>query len=102
MRGSIRSVVVPFVLLAQAALATAPGPADVPLANFNALYGADDAAATDALGAIEENWFDAYAGMLLDAFWFARNRVARSGIERLLARAPGRPFDEDIDPWYQW
>ena len=89
-------------LYAAAALAAAPPRADVPLADFQALYGADEAKAGSALLRIEKGWRDAYAPMLLEAFWFARNRVAQPGIGRLLARASGRPFDRDHNQWYEW
>ena len=106
MIGALRIAAIALGLLTLLAPgASAAGPArddEVPLADFRALYGADEARALDALKRIDRNWHDAYAGMLMEGFWFARNRVAQPRIEQMLARASGRPFDKDHNQWYEW
>ena len=87
---------------AQGKAAAAPREADVPLAEFQVLLGTDEPKAVAALQRIDKRWRNAYAGMLLETLWFTRNRTAQAGIAQLLARASGRPFDEDLNRWYQW
>ena len=76
--------------------------AQAPLADFQALLGADESKATAALERIDKGWRDAYAGMLLEAYWFTRNRAVQPGIAQLLARVSGRAFADDLNLWYEW
>ena len=102
MNGFLQIAALALALLAPGAFAAAPPEAHPPLADFQALLDSDEATTVAALQRIGKGWRNAYAGMLLEAFWFTRNRPARAGIAQLLERASGRAFDEDPNPWYEW
>ena len=102
MNGPLRIVALALALLAPVAFAAAPPRADAPLADFQALLGADEPKAIAALQRIGGRWRDVYAAMLLETYWFTRNRAAQAGIAQLLARASGRAFDQDFNRWYEW
>ena len=108
MNGALQIVALSLALLAPGAFAAAPSArhlppaAHPPLADFQALLDSDEATTAAALQRIGKGWRNAYAGMLLEAFWFTRNRPARAGIAQLLERASGRKFDGDPNPWYEW
>ena len=74
----------------------------LPLAEFRALIGEDEARASTALQNISKNWRDAYAPMLLEAISLAASRRTQIGVVQLLEQASGRKFDGDLDAWYQW
>ena len=102
MNDVLRVMTFALVLTVSGAFAAPSPAAHVPLKDFQALLDTDEAATAAALQRIGKGWRDAYAGMLLEAFWFTRSRTSRTGIANLLERASGRPFDEDPSRWYEW
>ncbi len=96
------------IVLAAACLAGSPvsgqpaRSADVPLAVFYTLLEDNQAAAQDALKRIGDTWRDSHAALLLEVIGFLPSRRVQSGVFALLEKASARPFNGDINGWYEW
>ena len=74
----------------------------VPLDVFMAVVGADEAKALAALQRIEQRWHESSAAMLIEMIHHAPSRSVLFRMVALIEKASGRPFDGDINAWYEW
>jgi len=88
--------------LAFACSAAVAQPAPLPPAAFLGLLNQNEAAAQKSLARIRAGWRDDYAAMLLEVIAFVPSLETRKRVASILARASGRPFDGDLNGWYEW
>ncbi len=74
----------------------------LPPATFLGLLNQNEAAAEKSLARIRAGWRDDYAAMLLEVIGLVPSLNTRKGVASMLARASGRPFDGDLNGWYEW
>jgi hypothetical protein len=74
----------------------------VPLTDFHAVGGDDDAEALAALERIARQWDNAYAAPLLDVAPFVPPGPVQQGIVAQLQKASGRPYRDNLNGWYEW
>jgi len=74
----------------------------LPLGVFMAVVGDDETKALAALQRIEQNWHESSAAMLIEMVFRAPSRRVLFRLVALIEKASGRPFDGDIDAWYEW
>ena len=74
----------------------------LPLKTFDVLRSGNPEAAQASLARIRADWRDEYASMLLEMVGFIPERATLSGVLAQLERASGRPFDGNLDRWYEW
>ena len=107
------------LLLAYAATPVAAEPADrapikplarpaavrqthLPLDVFMAVIAEDESKALAALARIDHNWQESSAAMLIEMVHFAPSRRVLAALIALVEKTSGRPFDGDINAWYEW
>ena len=56
----------------------------------------------DALAAIEANWHDSHAVMVVETVQFVRHPGVRQACMAILSRRTGQMFGADLDKWYDW
>ena len=88
--------------LKQAARPAATRQAQLPLDVFVAVIGDDEKRALAALAQIEQNWHESSAAMLIEMIHFVPSRRVLGALIALVERKSGRPFDGDINAWYEW
>ena len=69
---------------------------------FVAVVGDDEKKALAALAHIEQNWRESSAAMLIDMIHFVPSRKVLGALIALIEKKSGRPFDGDINAWYEW
>ena len=69
---------------------------------FVAVVGDDEKKALAALAHIEQNWRESSAAMLIDMIHFVPSRKVLGTLIALVEKKSGRPFDGDINAWYEW
>ena len=115
----ICTLIFPALLLAHASSPAAPGPADrapikpparsaaarqlyLPLDVFAAVIGEDEKMALAALTRIEQNGHESSASMLIEMIHFVPGRRVLAALIALVEKTSGRPFDGDVNAWYEW
>ena len=76
--------------------------AQLPLGVFMAVVGDDEGKALAALERIDQNWHESSAAMLIEMIQHAPSRRVLVRLVALIEKASGRPFDGDINAWYEW
>jgi len=74
----------------------------LPLGVFTAVVGDDETKALAALERIERNWHESSAAMLIEMVYRVPSRRVLVRLIALIEKASGRPFDGDVDVWYEW
>lgn len=74
----------------------------LPLTVFYGLLDRDEAKALAALDLIVDGWRNAYASILLEMIGFLPSRRVELGVISQLEKVSGRPFDGDLNRWYEW
>jgi hypothetical protein len=80
----------------------APRQDPLPLGVFTAVVGDDESQALAALDRIERNWHESSAAMLIDMVPRVPSRRVLVRLIALIEKASGRPFDGDVEAWYEW
>jgi len=80
----------------------APRQDPLPLGVFTAVVGDDETQALAALDRIERNWHESSATMLIDMVPRVPSRRVLVRLIALIEKASGRPFDGDVEAWYEW
>ena len=81
---------------------TAARAGDLPLAEFTAVIGDDETKALAALARIDENWRDSSAALLVEMVYRVPSRRVLARVISLIEKVSGRPFDGDVNAWYEW
>lgn len=98
-------------LPAQAQPAKAPSPppkaaaakaAPLPLSVFTTVIGNDTAKSLAALDRIERQWHESSAALLIEMVYAAPSRPVLARLVGLIEKVTGRPFDGDLNVWYDW
>ena len=74
----------------------------LPFDTFTALIGDDETKALAAVARIGENWRESSAAMLIEMVYHVPNRRVLARVIPLIERVSGRPFDGDVNAWYEW
>lgn len=83
--------------------APAPTPAPaLPPAVFLAVVGDDERQAQDALIRIERQWHDSSFALLIEMVPHVPSRRVLAQLLDLVSHKSGRPFDGNLDAWYEW
>jgi hypothetical protein len=88
--------------LKQTARPAATRQAPLALDVFVAVIGEDEKKALAALAQIDKNWHESSAAMLIEMIHFVPSRKALRALIALVEEKSGRPFDGDINAWYDW
>ncbi len=74
----------------------------LPLGVFTAVFGDDETKALAALDRIERHWHESSSALLIEMVHRAPSRRVLARQIALIEKASGRPFDGDVDAWYEW
>ena len=74
----------------------------LPLDVFAAVIGEDEKKALAALARIEQNRNESSAAMLIEMIHFVPSRRVLTALLTLIEKTSGRPFDGDVNAWYEW
>ncbi len=80
----------------------APRPDYLPRGVFTAVVGDDETKALAALARIERHWHDSSLAMLIEMVHHAPSRRVLAQLLDLIGKNFGRPFDGDLNTWYEW
>ena len=93
-------------LLALALLLATPAAADTPFApvtrHLLALLFDRDAPVAETLTALDRDWDDRVAPMVIDAIYLGRRPEVNAGLVELLQRRTGQQHRFDINAWHTW